>query len=266
VFERGQRGQRCRSDDYVVDPLSNSEVRANAKRLRHFLKLTDAERIDPLIMEQVTEIWTVRGVKPFHLKVVADIDLPDSGLTSYDLSSLVVQIPRRIRHDAFMGDGYARYTIAHELGHATLHLDKLTQGATMPRRQIGNVSLAWIPKFRSAEHQAMVFGAAFLINDELARRLSSPDEISVQAGVSLAAAKTFFEQVQEEMNRSAMADNLRELAKQIAPRHAASASPAFLDELCSCCGQKTLFPVGHKFMCQACDTVYDRFQDGDSVE
>lgn len=255
------------NDDYMVDPLSNSDVREHARRLRRFLKLADAERIDPLMLEQVSEIWTVRGVKPFRLKIVADIDLPnDSGLTSYDGSALLIQIPWRIRHDAFMGDGYARYTIAHELGHATLHLDKLMQGAAMPRRRIGNTTSNWIPKFKSAEHQAMVFGGAFLINEELARRLSSSNEISVQAGVSLQAAHIFFEQVQEEKARPALSERFRQLAEQIAPKPVTSISPAYLNELCSRCGQQKLFPVGHKFMCQACDAVYDRFQDGDPVQ
>jgi hypothetical protein len=97
------------NDDYMVDPLSNSDVREHARRLRRFLKLDDAERIDPLALEKVSAIWTVRGVKPFRFEAVADDDLPnDSGLTTYDGSALLIQIPRRIRHDAFMGDGYAR--------------------------------------------------------------------------------------------------------------------------------------------------------------
>jgi hypothetical protein len=255
------------NDDYMVDPLSNSDVREHARRLRRFLKLADAERIDPLALEKVSEIWTVAGVKPFRIEAVADDDFPnDSGLTTYDGSALLIQIPRRIRHDAFMGDGYARYTIAHELGHATLHLDKLMQGAAMPRRRIGNAASNWIPKFKSAEHQAMVFGGAFLINDERARQLSSPEEISVQAGVSLQAARIFFEQVQEEMARPALTERFRQLAEQLAPKPATSTSPSYLTELCSRCGQQKLFPVGHKFMCQACDAVYDRFQDGDSVQ
>jgi hypothetical protein len=92
------------SDDYVVDSLSDSEVRENAKQLRRFLGLAAAERVDPLILENVTEIWTVRGKRPFRLQIVADAELPrDSGLTTYDGSKLLVQIPRRIRHDAFMG-------------------------------------------------------------------------------------------------------------------------------------------------------------------
>jgi hypothetical protein len=126
------------NDDYVVDPRRDSEVRWNGKRLRKFLGLTDVDLIDVLILEGVTEIWTEKGVKPFRLEVVPDEDLPDdSGLTSYDGSKILVRIPRRIRHDAFMGHGYSRYTIVHELGHATQHLDKLMLGASMPRRRVG---------------------------------------------------------------------------------------------------------------------------------
>ena len=88
----------------------------------------------------------------------------------------------------------------------------------------------------------------------------------MQAGVSLQAARIFFEQVQEEMARPALSERLRQLAEQIAPKPATSISPAYLNELCSRCGQQKLFPVGHKFMCQACDAVYDRFQDGDPVQ
>ncbi|WJR75182.1 hypothetical protein [Bradyrhizobium sp. NP1] len=258
------------TDDYLVDPLRDPEVRGHAKTLRRSLGWGDLERVDPLFLETATEIWTVRGKKPFKLETVSDNQLPgDSGLTTYDGTRIVVKIPRRIRHRAFMGDGYARYTIAHELGHSTLHLDKLMQGAALPRRQAGNATSLWIPKFKSAEHQAMVFGAGFLINDETARRLASPEEVSVQAGVSLQAARIYFEQVQEELERPAASKRVQRIADEVraalAPK-TASPAPSFLSEPCSCCGQQTLFPVGHKFMCAACDTVYDRFQDGDQVQ
>jgi hypothetical protein len=259
------------TDDYVVDPLRDHEVRERAKTLRRELGWADAERVDPLSLESRTEIWTVRGKKPFKLELAADAEMPgDSGLTTYDGSNIVVKIPRHIRHKAFMGDGYARFTIAHELGHATLHLDKLMQGAALPRRMAGNVLPKWIPKFKSAEHQANVFGAALLINETTARELSSPEEISVQAGVSLTAARIYFEQVQEELARPAAAARVQKIADEVrealATPKASAATTAFLNDPCSCCGQQKLFPVGHKFMCQACDTVYDRFQDGDDVQ
>jgi hypothetical protein len=189
------------SDDYIVDPLRDSEVREHAKTLRRALGWTNVERVDPFELETATEIWTVRGKKPFKLEFVSDVEIPgDAGLTAFDGSKIVVKIPRRIRHKAFLGDGHARFTIGHEIGHAVLHLDKLMKGAVLPR-----VSPAWIPKFKSAEHQAMVFGAALLINDETARGLASPEDISVQAGVSLTAARIHFEQVQEDLARPAAA-------------------------------------------------------------
>jgi len=259
------------SDDYIVGPLRDAEVRGNAKRLREFLGVADVDRVDVLLLEQATEIWTVKGVKPFRLDIVPDAALShDSGLTTYDGSRLLVQIPRRIRYGAFMGDGYSNYTFGHELGHATQHLDQLMLGASMPRRQVGNLSPDWIPKFRSAEHQAMVFGAAFLINDKTARGLSSADEISVQFGVSLHAARIYFEQMQEEIARPASSLRVLKIAEEvkaaIAPKTTSVSKINFLNDPCLACGQQKVFPVGHKFMCQACDTVYDRFQDGDQVQ
>lgn len=259
------------NDDYVVDPRRDSEIRGNGKRLRKFLGLADINLVDVLTLEGINEIWTEKGVKPFRLEVVPDADLPnDSGLTIYDGSKIVIKIPRRIRHDAFMGHGYARYTIAHELGHATQHLDKLMFGASMPRRRVGNVTPHWIPKFKSAEHQAMVFAAAFLINDNTARGMLSPDEIAVQFGLGLQAAQIYFDQMMEEIERPASSLRVRKMAADFKVTVTEKSSPeskvSFLNDPCSSCGQQKLFPVGHKFMCQACDAVYDRFQDGDSVQ
>jgi hypothetical protein len=51
------------NDDYMVDPLRDTEVRANAKRLRDFLGISDVGRVDVLTLETVTDIWTVKGAK-----------------------------------------------------------------------------------------------------------------------------------------------------------------------------------------------------------
>jgi hypothetical protein len=57
-----------------------------------------------------------------------------------------------------------------------------------------------------------------------------------------------------------------EVKAVLAPKPTSSISPTYLTEICSRCRQQKLFPVGHKFMCQACDAVYERFQDGDPVQ
>jgi hypothetical protein len=235
------------SDDYKVDGLSNAQIRDFGKRARKHLGLTDAEFIQVLDLETVDDIWTVQGPKPFRLEVVRDTDLPDdSGLTAYDGSRILVRIPRRIRHDAHLGHGYARFTIAHELGHSTLHLNKLLQGASMPRRRLGNVKPTWIPKFQSAEHQAMVFAAAFLINDDIARRLKSADEIAVQFGISREAARIYFEEMLEEMERPAVAARLRHLADQFKAAVTETAKPkiSFLSDPAWSVASKRCFLLG----------------------
>jgi IrrE N-terminal-like domain len=246
------------SDDYKVDGLSNAQIREFGKRARKHLGFADAEFIQVLDLESVAEIWTVQGPKPFRLEVVPDADLPDdSGLTTYDGSRIITRIPRRIRHDAHLGHGYARFTIPHELGHGTLHLKQLLQGASMPRRRLGNVKPDWIPKYQSAEHQAMVFAAAFLINDDIARRLGSADDIAVQFGLSLEAARIYFEQMLEERERPAAAARVMRMAAEFRASVAEVAKPEipFLTDPCLVCGQQKVFPIGHKFMCQACGKI-----------
>ncbi len=259
------------SDDYKVDGLSNAQVRSLAKRSRAYLNLSDADFIDVLALEKVERIWTVLGPRPFRLEPVADAELPDdSGLTTFDGARIVSRIRRSLRRDALLGHGYSRFTFAHELGHATLHLRHLMQGASMPRRRQGNTKLSWIPSFQSAEHQAMVFAAAFLINDDTAKHLTTADEVAIRFGLSLESARIYFEQLLEETERPLSADRVRRMADEfkalIADRGSANQAISFLADPCVSCGKNELFPVnGSRYMCRACDRVYDRYQDGDQA-
>jgi hypothetical protein len=141
-------------------------------------------------------------------------------------------------------------------------------GASLPRRRAGNVAPSWIPKFKSAEHQTMVFAAALLINDDTARSASSPEEVSVQAGVSVRAARIYFEQVQEgfgtvRRRHGSAADCGRGASgpgnRSRPPRRSHSQRPLLLPW-----SAKTI-SCRHKFMCHARDTIYDRFQDRDGL-
>jgi hypothetical protein len=259
------------SDDYKVDGLSNAQVRALAKRSRAFLKLSDADFIDVLALEKVDQIWTVLGPKSFHLEAVSDPELPDdAGLTTFDGVRILTRVRRGLRRDALLGHGYPRFTYAHELGHATLHPRYLLQGASMPRRREGNTKFHWIPAFQSAEHQAMVFAAAFLINDETARNLSTADDVAIRYGLSLEAARIYFEQLLEEIERPLSAERVRRMADEfkaiVTEKDSASRIISFLDDPCLSCGKREVFPVnGSRSMCNACGAVYDRYQDGDQA-
>jgi hypothetical protein len=259
------------NDDYRDVPRENSEVRRLATKLREHFGIATAEHVDVLGCASRGSIWTIRGVKPLRLEVASDDQMPnDVGLTSYDGNTIVIHIPRRIRHAAFLGDGFARNTIGHEFGHAVMHFEKLTQGAVMARRSAKNITPSWLPPYESAEHHAKVFAPAFLINETIAQSIKSIDEISVTFGISRKSAEIYFEQLQAEKDRSAIAARVRLKAnKAIEAINSIGPKPkelTFLTDCCSVCTKQTLFPVGLKFMCQNCDTIYDRFQDGDQAQ
>ena len=116
----------------------------------------------------------------------------------------------------------------------------------------------------SAEHQVKVFAAAFLINDEVAETLHSADELAIEFGISLESATIYFEQLIERREHDQRARKIRAIADELAESVTPSTPQLhFLSQPCYNCGQPTVFPVASKFMCQTCDKVYDRLQDGD---
>ncbi len=255
-------------DDYRDVPRKNSEIRDLAARLRSHFGISDTEHVDIIECASRGDIWTVKGIKPLRLEVVSDNQMTgNAGLTSYDGRTVIIQIPRHIRHDAFLGDGFARNTVAHELGHAVMHFEKLSRGAVMARRSARNVTPKWIPAYESAEHHARVFAPAFLINETIARSLNSVDEISVRFGISRSSAEIYLEQIQSERDRAASAVHVRRMVDELVESMSRKRpGPTFMNDCCSVCSNQTVFPVGHKFMCQTCDTIYDRFQDGDPAD
>ncbi len=251
--------------DYPVKPRSDQEVKQLAKRLREFFGVSNERRIDVIACAEQRSIWTVKGERELRLDLRSDADMgPDDGLTIYDGNIITIAFKRSIRHAAYMGDGYGRNTFGHEFGHAVMH-----DGAPKSRRTLGNKKYKFIQPFESAEHQAKVFAPAFLINDEIAERLNSAEHISVEFGISLESAKIYFTQLKDRRNREKSAENIRKIADEV--RMALSPPKkifdmTFLPEPCSVCRNATVFPIGHKFMCRTCDTVFDRFQDGDVVD
>jgi Zn-dependent peptidase ImmA (M78 family) len=183
-------------------------------------------------------------------------------VTSRGKDVVTIAVKQSVRDAAFLGEGRARYTLAHELGHAVTH-----EGIEMPRCTFGNLTPKWIKPFESAEHQAKVFAPAFLINDVIAQSLTSIEEISIEFGVSYESAKIHFEEMTASRDRGKIAAKFRQFADEFR----ASVMPAvpgqhFINEICTACGNRTVFPVGSKFMCQICHNVFDRFQDGDPTD
>lgn len=141
-------------------------------------------------------------------------------------------------------------------------------GAAMARRSLQAITPGWIRPFESAEHQAKIFVPAFLINDAEAQSLNA-EELSITFGLSLPSARIYVVQRDSAGDHDAAAERIQRRADEYRASVSIpkSSQPVnFINDYCSICGKATLFPVDHKFMCQTCDTIYDRYQDGDKVD
>ncbi|MBC8037854.1 MAG: ImmA/IrrE family metallo-endopeptidase [Rhizobiales bacterium] len=122
-------------------------------------------------------------VPKFILMVREDSEMGDVlATTSFDPPQIVFRCSTY--RELIRGDGRARFTAAHELGHLLLHsTDKELHRAAQPNYgRIDNRSL-------SAEWQADTFASNFLMPEHIARTFSSPDELAQNCQVSLAAAQ-----------------------------------------------------------------------------
>jgi Zn-dependent peptidase ImmA (M78 family) len=251
--------------DYPVKARFDKEIKELAKQLREYFGVSDERRVDVIACAQQRSIWTVKGERGLRLDLRADDEMgADDGLTIYDQNTVIIAIKRSVRYAAYMGDGRARNTFAHEFGHAVMH-----DGAPKSRRTLGNDTFKFIRPFESAEHQAKEFAPAFLIHDEIAEKLGSAEEISVEFGISLESARIYFEELTDRRSRSRAAQSIQRMASEahavLSPAKSSGKLP-FLTEPYSVCRNPTVFPIGHKFMCQTCDTVFDRFQNGDTID
>jgi hypothetical protein len=247
-------------DDRQVKPLTNADVRQHAKRLRKFFGVEHERRIDLIVCLRSSSIWTVRGELPlaFHVRPDAEMNGADAKTTT-GKNGVLIEMRQSVFEHLQVGDGRARHTAAHELGHAVLH-----DGTEMPRLARGNVTPAWIPAYESAEHQVKVFASAFLINDEVAQTLQSASDIALEFGISLQSAEIYYEALIERREREQTAKKIRAIADELAEAVAPSATKThFLSQPCYNCGESTLFPVGNKIMCQSCNQIYAQLQDGD---
>jgi hypothetical protein len=248
--------------DYPVEPRSDETIRKVAKRLRaNYATVVDG-RVDLVRTMENPEIPTCHGRK--ELKVEVDstgVLAGDEGKTVFSPGQVTIVLSPGTRRGLNYGVDRDRNTAAHEIGHAVLH-----EGPPMHRGAVAESHFRWIPPFRSAEHQAKVFAPAFLIDDDLALAIGDPEEISITFGVSLESAKIYLGELRKPEEKTRIGQKFRQLDAEFTARAQAEKGPQFLSELCPRCGLPKVFPVGEKFMCQSCEGVFDRFQDGDAFD
>ncbi len=260
------------SEDQRVTPRSDEEVRRIAERTKTEYKLARRRPVNIIGCLEADTVRTIYGPRKLHFKVVDDHQLgkPD-GKTEFSKGEVTITVKRSVFNDAKMGVGRARMTLAHELAHAVMH-----HGAPLFRLldAKGATDLSKERAYESAEHQAKIFAAAFLIHDADAAQMHDAEEIAIEFGVSKRAAEICFERVVRKNARALSSERVRKMAEEakaiLTGRSKTNAwvKPAapevsYLPDICTACGQQRLISFGHKVHCRSCGFSGDQKPDGD---
>ena len=144
-------------------------------------------------------------------------------------------------------------TLAHELGHGRLH-----NGPTMARKKIETSLPNYIAAHQSAEHQAKVFAAAFLMPERLVSTCSSVEEIARIAAVSSEAARIQWELLHKVAHKQELARKLKSLSAEI--RDSSAERPGsghYLVDPCPICKRQSLSPLGQRAFCAYCERTFE---------
>ena len=252
------------SIDTQVPARSDAEIRRIAERTKAEFGVSRRRPVDILRCLESGSVLTLYGRKTLIFNVVDDGALPGADAkTEFSRGVITITCRRGVRNRAEMGVGRDRMTLAHELAHAVLH-----HSVTMFRvvGAEGASDLAKEAAYTSAEHQAKIFAAAFLIHDEDAAKMLSAREISEEFGVSLQAAEVCFDRLARKAERQKSAERVRKSADEVIALLRSTKSPAtpFLNQPCIGCGRETLIDEGMKVRCLACGFFGD-LQDGDKA-
>jgi hypothetical protein len=250
--------------DKRVSARSDAEVRRIAERTKAEFGVSRNRPVDILRYIESGSLLTIYGRKKLIFIVVDDAELGAlDAKTEFAKGVVTITCKRSVRDRARMGVGRDRMTLAHELAHGVLH-------HSVPMFRVigasGISDLAQESAHTSAEHQAKVFAAAFLIHDEDAAKMASAEDISEQFVVSLQAAQICFDRLQRVAKRQQSGERIRKIADEAIAVIKESKPQQYLDYPCTACRLTKLIQLGTKVRCQNCGFFGDRFQDGDKAE
>jgi len=254
------------SHDKRVPARSDEEIRRIAERTKAEFGVSRLRPIDIIRCIESGSVLTLYGRKKLIFVGADDSDLADADAkTEFSKGVVTITCRRTVKDRAKMGVGRDRMTLAHELAHAVLH-------HSVPMFRV--VGAAGVTDFSedgahtSAEHQAKVFAAAFLIHDQDAAEMGSAIEISEQFGVSLRAAEICFDRLKRKAERQRSAERVRKSADEVITllSQRPEKQKVYLSEPCTSCHALALIPLGMKVLCDNCGFFGDRFQDGDAQE
>lgn len=180
--------QRCRPRGVKVPGCKRSDIRELAMSIRGSVNQPGG-KLDVIHLLEID----LQGADLAYLDPVEDDALMDGELARAYPDTNWIQIRNSVYESACDGDGMARFTIAHEIGHLLLH-----KGCNHFSRYAENAGTHRI--FEDSEWQADNFAAELLMpaNDIVERGLSTVAEIQEAYGVSQQAAKFRLKNLKDE--------------------------------------------------------------------
>lgn len=184
------------SEDHYVEPASRADIEAKAYAWR------DAFGIEGHCaapdMPSVLEIMLPRRLPVVSIHVVSDQGMSDvEAITTLDPPTITIRESVYLAAASF--DGRARMTLAHELGHILLH----KSAAPLHRAPAKYLNADKLKPFASAEYQANVFGAAFLVPEWIACEFQEAETLARHCCVSRKLAEIRLGQVKVRQPTSA---------------------------------------------------------------
>ena len=163
--------------NFIADPMSTDDIRQIVKYIRKKCGLSKISRVPVCHLFE----WILEKLfQEFDWEIIPDDEMTEEGKTFTGVNK--IEIRESVYIDACNGDGRARFTIMHELGHFVLHGPK---HVALCRLAPGEK----LRPFEDPEWQADTFAAEFLMDFDLIQGMNYK-QISDECGVTYAAAKT----------------------------------------------------------------------------
>lgn len=165
---------------YKVKGMSIADIRAIAKMIREKCGLSKCERVPVCGFFE----WVMEKLFPDFEWEIAEIEtMGEEGVTLSGDNKIIIR--EDVYEKACGGDGRARFTIMHEIGHFILH---------SPERVVlcrfgPNSASSRIAPYEDPEWQANTFAAEFLMDYDLVKDMDFK-QISETCCVTYGAAKT----------------------------------------------------------------------------
>lgn len=269
---------------------SSDDIAAIVLRLRNKLGLDDKKPFEAkVVLESMKQHFS-----DFDYQEVPDGDLPDAeGL--YDPPNRTIFFPTRVFRRLDSGDPRINFSVAHELSHYVLNHQEIRFRHTEKKAYERAT-----PNIQREEREANQFAALLISPDASCGDCKTVLDYMIKFGLSRQAAEIRREEYERHLRRvtgrprpltpkvidllqylRSKGNDVKVLEDAALPRQVVAARsarpqnyepisqrqrPRYMRGVCTVCRNPTVFPLGAKFMCDSCNTVFDQFQDGDIAD